>query len=103
MLFSLQFSSARCWLKSGLKVDTVIGHSFGQLTALCVADSISYKDALRLISGRARLMQEKWGQEPGAMLSVECDRKDIEALVGLLSSQNGFQVDFAVSQYLEGK
>lgn len=97
MLFSLQFSSARCWLDSGLKVDTLIGHSFGQLTALCIADSISCKDAMHLVSGRAWLVQEKWGQEPGAMLSVEGDRKDVEDMVGLVNSQMAFRVDFAVS------
>lgn len=97
MLFSSQYSTAKCWIDSGLKVDTLIGHSFGQLTALCIADSISHKDALRLISGRARLVQEVWGPEPGVMLSVECDRKELEAFVSLVNSQTGLQVDFACS------
>jgi malonyl CoA-acyl carrier protein transacylase/SAM-dependent methyltransferase len=95
MLFSIQYATARCWLDGGLKVELLIGHSFGQLTALSIAGSISCKDALRLISGRARLFQEQWGKEPGAMLSVECDRQDIESLVGLFNSQNVSQVDFA--------
>jgi malonyl CoA-acyl carrier protein transacylase/SAM-dependent methyltransferase/acyl carrier protein len=98
-LFSLQFSSAKVWLDSGLKVDTLIGHSFGQLTALCVSDSITCKDALRLISGRARLIQEQC-QEVGIMLSIEGDRKDVESLVDTVNSQDGFHVDFAVSQHL---
>jgi malonyl CoA-acyl carrier protein transacylase/acyl carrier protein/SAM-dependent methyltransferase len=95
MLFSIQFATARCWLDSGLNVQALIGHSFGQLTALSIADSISCKDALRLISGRARLFQDKWGPEPGAMLSIEGDRQDVESLVRLVNSQNVSPVDFA--------
>jgi SAM-dependent methyltransferase/acyl carrier protein len=76
-------------------VDTLIGHSFGQLTALCIADSISQKDSLRLISGRARLVQENWGKELGLMITVECDREDIEAVVDQVNSQVGFLVNIA--------
>ena len=100
MLFSLQFASAMSWLDSGLKVDTVMGHSFGQLTALCVAGSISMKDSLRFISGRARLLREEWGADSGTMLSVECDRKEIEAVAQEVNSKNGYRVDFAVSRFL---
>ena len=95
MVFSLQFSSAKCWLDCGLQVNTLIGHSLGQLTALCIADSISFKDALRLISGRARLMRDSWGQERGIMLSVECTREDIEAVVELVNARSNCQIDFA--------
>ena len=94
-LFSLQFSSAKCWLDSGVKVDNLIGHSFGQLTALCVADSLSLKDGLRLISGRARLMRDEWSQDRGIMLSVEGDRPEIESLVHRVNLQQGCRVDFA--------
>ena len=94
-LFSLQFSSAKCWLDSGVKIDSLIGHSFGQLTALCVADSMSVKDGLRLISGRARLMRDEWSQERGVMLSVEGDRPEIESLVRRVNLQQGCRVDFA--------
>ena len=95
MLFTLQYSSAKCWLDCGLEVDTLIGHSLGQLTALCIPDSISLKDALRLISGRTHLMRDCWGKEPGVMLSVECDGEDIAPLLKLVNSKNGFRVDLA--------
>lgn len=95
MLFSLQFSSAKCWIDCGLQVDTLIGHSLGQLTALCIADSISLKDALRLISGRARLMRDRWGRERGIMLSVECSREDVEAVVGLVNARSNCRIEFA--------
>ena len=95
MLFALQYSSAKCWLDCGLQVDTLIGHSLGQLTALCIAESINLKDTLRLISGRARLMRDSWGQERGIMLSVECSREDVEAVVGLVNARSNCRIDFA--------
>ncbi|KUI58292.1 Conidial yellow pigment biosynthesis polyketide synthase [Cytospora mali] len=88
MLLSLQISSARCWIESGFEVETLIGHSFGQLSALCVAGSISVKDTFRLISSRARLIRQSWGLDGGAMLSVECDRLDADAVVDAVSTAN---------------
>lgn len=95
MLFSLQVSCAKSWIDSGLEVNTVIGHSFGQFAALCVADSISLKDAFRLVSGRARLIQDSWGPERGLMSSVECEREEIEAVTNLVNSTGDFRLDIA--------
>ncbi|KAL9020402.1 MAG: hypothetical protein Q9185_002376 [Variospora sp. 1 TL-2023] len=48
------------------------------LTALCVADSISLDDGLRLIATRARLIRDQWGPESGAMIAVEGDLETVE-------------------------
>ncbi|KAE8373923.1 hypothetical protein BDV26DRAFT_296474 [Aspergillus bertholletiae] len=95
MLLSMQVSCAKSWLESGLEVDTLIGHSFGQLSALCVADSISLEDALRLVAGRARLIRDKWGPERGVMLSLECDLADLKELVTRVNSTANCAVDVA--------
>ncbi|OTA83740.1 hypothetical protein M434DRAFT_83728 [Hypoxylon sp. CO27-5] len=95
MLLSLQISCAKCWIESGLEVDTVIGHSFGQLTALCIAGSISLEDTFRLVSGRARIIRDSWDAERGAMMSVECDKEDIEAVVQRLNATGDLRVDIA--------
>ncbi|KAI1390570.1 uncharacterized protein F4822DRAFT_436419 [Hypoxylon trugodes] len=81
MLFSLQYASARAWIDAGLRVSTLVGHSFGQLTALCVAGSLDLADGIRLIAGRAQLMQEHWGVDPGVMLAVEGDKDNLESLL----------------------
>ncbi|KAL2847828.1 hypothetical protein BJY01DRAFT_246595 [Aspergillus pseudoustus] len=78
--FAVQYAVAMAWLDSGLRVQRVIGHSFGQLTAMCVAGVIALKDALRLVSGRAQLIQAQWGDEKGAMVSVEADRETVLSL-----------------------
>jgi SAM-dependent methyltransferase/acyl carrier protein len=96
MLLSLQISSAKCWIECGLEVDTLVGHSFGQLAALCVAGSISVEDSFRLVSGRAKLFRDKWGLEDGAMLSVECEKLEIEAVVDAVSKESpDLRVDVA--------
>ena len=85
MLFSLQYACAMSWIDCGLKVDALIGHSFGQLTALCVSGSLSLEDGLKLVCGRAKLMQTHWGPQPGSMISVEAD---ISTVLDLISSIN---------------
>ncbi|KAH7355893.1 putative polyketide synthase [Pyrenochaeta sp. MPI-SDFR-AT-0127] len=80
-LFAIQYSCAKTWIDSGIKVAALVGHSFGELTALCVGGVLTLEDALRLISGRARLIQNSWGTDRGSMLAVEADLADVHALL----------------------
>lgn len=73
ILFSLQYAIAKSWLDSGARVEAVVGHSFGQLTALCVSGCLTVEDGLKLAVGRAILIQKHWASEPGSMISVEVD------------------------------
>lgn len=81
MLFAIQCSSARSWIDSGVQVAAVVGHSFGELTAMCISGVLSLGDTLKMIAGRARIIQEKWGPEKGSMLVVDADLKDLERLL----------------------
>ncbi|THC93381.1 hypothetical protein EYZ11_007138 [Aspergillus tanneri] len=78
--FAVQYACAAAWIDSGLSVARVIGHSFGQLTAMCVCGVITLPDALKLVAGRAKLIQSEWGSEKGAMLSIKADRATTLAL-----------------------
>ncbi|OSS44048.1 hypothetical protein B5807_11143 [Epicoccum nigrum] len=80
-LFSLQYSMAMSWLDAGLRVHTIIGHSFGELTALAVAGYLSLEDAIHLIAGRARLMQTEWPAERGAMLAIDATKSKVLELI----------------------
>ena len=86
LLFSLQYSCAKAWIDSGLSVDAVVGHSFGQLTALCVSGVLSLQDGLKLVSGRASLMENSWGPERGSMISIEADLSTVLNYVSSISS-----------------
>ena len=46
------------------------GHSLGEYTALVCADSLAFRDGIRLVAERARLMQEAVPAEIGAMAAV---------------------------------
>ncbi|KAI0409011.1 citrinin polyketide synthase [Xylaria palmicola] len=88
ILFATQYSCARAWIDCGLKVTAVVGHSFGELTALCIAGAYSLEDAFKLVSGRARLVRDVWGGEKGAMIAVEGDLADVNRL----TSAAGFSI-----------
>ncbi|KAF7184594.1 hypothetical protein CNMCM7691_005778 [Aspergillus felis] len=81
MLFALQYTCAKCWLDAGVSVAAVIGHSFGELTAVCISGAMSLEDALLVIAGRARLIQEYWGADKGTMLAVEGDLAVVKELL----------------------
>ena len=88
MIFAMQYSCAQAWLESGLKVDALVGHSFGQLTALCVSGMLSLRDSLRLVAGRASLMQKHWGPESGKMIAIETDQQTLEELQKAICESN---------------
>ena len=48
----------------------VAGHSLGEFSALVANRSISFEDGLKLVSARARAMQEACELEPGTMAAV---------------------------------
>ncbi|GAB1316607.1 S-adenosyl-L-methionine-dependent N-methyltransferase [Madurella fahalii] len=93
-MFAIQYSCARAWMEAGVQVKAVVGHSFGQLTALCVAGAMSLEDGLKMIAGRATLVRDRWGPERGSMISVAVDEQRAQELVSR-ARHNGFAVDIA--------
>ncbi|KAI8958242.1 hypothetical protein F5Y11DRAFT_362834 [Daldinia sp. FL1419] len=92
MLFSVQYASARAWLDAGLQVSTLVGHSFGQLTALVVAGNLDLADGLRLVTGRARLMEKLWGPDSGVMLAIEGDKERLDDLIETVTKKQSVDV-----------
>lgn len=81
MLFALQYSCAKCWIDCGIEPVAVVGHSFGELVALCVAGVLSLRNGLRVVSARAQLIKDAWGPDSGAMMAVEGKLEDVQALL----------------------
>lgn len=81
LLFSMQYSSAMSWIDSGIQPAAVLGHSFGELTALCVSGILSLEDALRMVHGRSVIIREAWGPDKGSMMAIEADPKEVDALI----------------------
>ncbi|KAL4895336.1 hypothetical protein BDV59DRAFT_173720 [Aspergillus ambiguus] len=94
-LFAMQYATSRSWMDCGLsgKVVSVVGHSFGELTALCISGVLSLKHALALVARRAELVRDAWGDEKGAMMAVEGD----ESLVQSLLEHTGQEFDHPAS------
>ncbi len=88
-LFVIEHALARLWMHWGIHPQAMIGHSLGEYVAACIAGVFTLEDALRLVSQRARLMQQ---QQPGVMIAVRIDEQSIKELLtpGLsLAAVNG--------------
>ncbi|MCO6008065.1 acyltransferase domain-containing protein [Actinoallomurus purpureus] len=70
-LFAFQMALARLWSSFGIEPDLVVGHSLGEIAALCEAGALTLADALRFTTIRGRLMSA--GTLPGRMLAVAAD------------------------------
>ncbi|MCJ1436576.1 hypothetical protein MMC27_005956 [Xylographa pallens] len=84
--FAMQYACAKCWIDAGLHVDAIIGHSFGELTAMVVSGVLSLHDGLKLIASRAWLMATKWDLERGAMLVVHGSRDTVRNVVAKVNA-----------------
>ena len=93
-LFAVQYTYAQTWISSGLMVDSIVGHSFGELTALAVSGILSLEDALKLVGVRADLMLSKWGVEPGTMLAVHDTANTVESIIHSLPNGDA-ELEFA--------
>jgi acyl transferase domain-containing protein len=81
MLFAVQWSCAKTWIECGIQISAVVGHSFGELTALCISGVLSLEDTVRMIAGRARIIRDYWGSDRGSMMAVEANIEDVEKLL----------------------
>ncbi|KAL9594219.1 MAG: hypothetical protein Q9219_007152 [cf. Caloplaca sp. 3 TL-2023] len=82
VLFATQYSCAKSWIDCGAEVVAVVGHSFGELTALCVSGALSLIDTVRLVAGRAKIVRDLWGSDPGSMMAIEGDLESVRQLLG---------------------
>ncbi|KAF7886672.1 uncharacterized protein EAF02_003319 [Botrytis sinoallii] len=87
--FAMQYACAKCWLDAGLEVDAVVGHSFGELTAMTIAGVLSLQDGIKLIATRASLMQTQWGPERGTMLAIHANKERVQDIVACINSGVG--------------
>ncbi|CAI7662355.1 unnamed protein product [Penicillium glandicola] len=93
--FALQYSCAKTWIESGLKVSGLVGHSLGELTAMCVSGILSVEHALKVISRRASIIEEKWGAEKGRMLAVDGELENVQQLLQLVNAASSTPVNIA--------
>ena len=70
--------------------DMVAGHSLGEFSALVANQTLSFEDALRLVSIRAKAMQAACALQPSTMAAVLAlaDEK-VEAICATVSAESG--------------
>jgi acyl transferase domain-containing protein/NRPS condensation-like uncharacterized protein len=82
-LFTIEYALAKLWISWGVHPRAMIGHSYGEYAAACLAGVFSLEQALGLVIGRGRLMQTL---SPGAMTAVALSETEIRKfLAGRLS------------------
>ncbi|PJN28508.1 6-deoxyerythronolide-B synthase [Streptomyces sp. CB02613] len=99
-LFALQLAQARLWERLGVAPARVAGHSVGAYAALCVAGALDTEDAMRLVCGRGRLMQER--SAPGAMVSAFVPRTRVRELLAAVPGLELAVVNGATHHVLGG-
>lgn len=77
-IFSIEYALAVLLMNWGMRPWTMIGYSFGELTAATLSGVFTLCDAMKLICLRGQSMQEA---PKGAMLSVPLPEKEIQALL----------------------
>jgi len=69
-ILTTSVAAARVLAQEGVTPDAVAGHSLGEFTALVVAGSIAFKDAVRLVHARGTYMQEAVPEGVGKMSAI---------------------------------
>ncbi|HIK08368.1 MAG TPA: SDR family NAD(P)-dependent oxidoreductase [Trichormus sp. M33_DOE_039] len=77
-LFIWEYALCQLWRSWGIKPDFLMGHSIGEYVAACIAGVFSLEDGLKLITARARLMQQL---PPGKMVVVAASVSQLQNLL----------------------
>jgi len=78
-LFAVQYALAQMWRSWGISPHVVMGHSVGEIAAMCVAGGLSLDHGLTLVAARGRLMQAL--PVGGVMTSVMADEARVQAAI----------------------
>src|SRR6202451_242829 len=78
-VFVIEYCLAQLLMSWGIVPQGLIGYSVGEFAAATIAGSLSLPDALRLVAGRAKLIEKLPG---GAMLAVPWGEEQLRPLLG---------------------
>jgi acyl transferase domain-containing protein/SAM-dependent methyltransferase len=82
-MFAIEVSLAALWRSWGIEPVAVMGHSFGEYAAACVAGVMSLQDGARMVAARGRLTQLL--PAGGAMAVLEAGQQDVAAAIAAIA------------------
>lgn len=75
--FAVEYAMTQLWRSWGITPAAVLGHSFGECVAACVAGAMSLQDGLTFAVERARIIQEH--SLPGTMAALFASEQEVAA------------------------
>ncbi|MEO8900002.1 MAG: beta-ketoacyl synthase N-terminal-like domain-containing protein [Polyangiaceae bacterium] len=78
-LFALEYALGALWRSWGVQPNAVMGHSFGEYAAACLAGVLTLADAARMVVARGRLSALALGD--GAMMILEASAEEVEPVI----------------------
>ncbi|MEU5980571.1 type I polyketide synthase [Streptomyces sp. NPDC047315] len=82
--FAVMVALARLWRVHGVEPSGVVGHSQGEIAAVCVAGGLSLADAARVVVARSKAIRQLSGR--GAMASLRLSRRAAEEVVAKVAA-----------------
>ncbi|MBB4952236.1 acyl transferase domain-containing protein/NADPH:quinone reductase-like Zn-dependent oxidoreductase/acyl carrier protein [Agrobacterium vitis] len=82
LMFAFHYSIAESYIAAGIKPDVVLGHSFGEISAACIAGAITVEEAAKIIAVRAACQERLRGKGGMAVFAASVD--DVAALMETL-------------------
>ncbi|SBT94568.1 Acyl transferase domain-containing protein [Streptomyces sp. DI166] len=77
--FAVEYATAQLWRSWGVEPAAVLGHSFGECVAACVAGAMSLEDGLAFTVERARIIEQFC--KPGTMAAVFAPEAEVAARI----------------------
>jgi acyl transferase domain-containing protein len=78
-IFTIEYALTKFLMHYGVQPNILIGHSIGEIVAMCVANVFSLEDAINIVYQRATLMQSIQ-DDAGTMAAVFCNAGTIEQI-----------------------
>jgi phthiocerol/phenolphthiocerol synthesis type-I polyketide synthase E len=79
VLFTCQYATAQFLIHCGLVPRSLVGFSFGELTAACLANVFCLEDAIKVIAGTGKIFDSA---PSGSMVALALSAADASAIIG---------------------